>query len=325
MRTAVLLLNHGAADRAAGVELFLRNIFSDREIIRLPGGEGLQRGFARLIGRRRAPRVAHLYRYMGGGSPLVGYMHAQAADLAARLPGVDVRIGLRYYPPYIGDALAAAVALGARRVVAFPQYPQYSATTVGSVLAELDRAKGHVAGAAGLDHRVVAPFGADPRYVALLAGRLARTVALGARDPVVVFSAHSVPMRFVEAGDPYPGEVVAQAEAVAVAAGLATWEVGYQSRSGPVRWLEPDTVAVVDRLMEEGARDFVLVPISFVQDHLETLVEADVQLAARIHAAGGTFTRVRPVNATPAFADLGAALVRRVCDDREPGAGAGAE
>lgn len=315
MRTAVLLLNHGAADSAAGVGLFLRNIFSDREIVRLPGGEGLQRAFARVIGRRRAPRVAHLYGYMGGGSPLVGYMEAQAADLAERLPGIDVRIGLRYYPPYIADALAAAVAAGAERVVAFPQYPQQSVTTVGSVLGELERAQDRVAGAAGLDHRVVPAFGADPEYVALVAGRLRRGLALVGRDPVVVFSAHSVPVRFVEEGDPYPGEVAAQAEAIAAAAGLRTWEVGYQSRSGPVRWLGPDTVALVDRLLEEGARDFLLVPISFVQDHLETLVEADVQLAARIHAAGGTCTRVRPVNADPAFADFGAALLRRVCDD----------
>lgn len=307
---AVLLVNHGAADSRAGIETFLHNIFRDLDIIPLPGGSSARERLARMIARLRAPRVGRLYEYMGGGSPLVPYMRAQARGLEAEL-GMPIRLGLRYYPPYLRDALAALVADGVGRVVVLPQYPQWSDTTVGSVLAELERARAEVPGAGELDCVVVEPFGADPRYVEMVAAAVRVAAGRCGPEPVLVFSAHSVPMAKVEAGDRYPADVEAQAGAIAAAAGFgADFEIGYQSRSGPVRWLGPEVGDVVERLVDSGHRDVVVVPISFAQDHLETLVELDVQLAADVTQRGGRLHRVRAANADPAFVSLCASLVR---------------
>ncbi|MBX7161640.1 MAG: ferrochelatase [Acidimicrobiia bacterium] len=317
--TAVLLVNHGAADTRAGVEPFLFNIFSDLDIIPLPGGSPARRRLARLIASRRAPKVARLYEYMGGGSPLVPYMRAQARGLEAEL-AMPVRLGLRYYPPRLADALSALVADDVRRVVVFPQYPQWSDTTVGSVLAELDRARDDVPGAGDLEYVVIDPFGGHPGYVALVAD-LVRTAAAGCTaEPALVFSAHSVPMSKVEAGDPYPGEIAAQAHDIAVAAGFGPdgYEVAFQSRAGPVRWLGPEVRDVAADLVRAGRREVLVVPVSFVQDHLETLVEIDVQLSAEVEALGGRLHRVRSVNADRRFVRLCAALVREALAAHDP-------
>jgi len=309
--TAVLLLNHGAADAPEGVQAFLFNIFKDLDIIALPGGRSTQEGLARLISSRRAPRVVRLYQYMGGGSPLVPYMRVQAQQLEAAV-GLPVAIGLRYYRPSFADALADVLGAKATKVVVFPQYPQHSDTTVGSVLAHFEMAVRCVPGAEDLDVAVVEPFGAEPAYVELMASRVREAAAECGADPVLLFSAHSVPMSKVEAGDRYPAEVEDQAALIADAAGFGDrFEIAYQSRSGPVRWLGPDVGDFVRELVASGRRDLLVVPISFVQDHLETLVEIDVQLAAEVAAAGGRLRRVRAVNADPAFAQFSAELVRR--------------
>lgn len=313
-RTAVLLLNHGAADTLDGVETFLANIFRDRDIIKLPVGGRLQRRLSGFIASKRAAKIQLLYGFMGSGSPLLPYMRAQACQLAGQFDpddAVGVHIGLRYFTPSITDALADIVAEGAERVVVFPQYPQYSTTTVGSCRFELERAVEEVPGAEALEFVFVPPFGSDPDYVEAMAERVRRAVrAAPVDDPTLVFSAHSIPMTFVDDGDPYPQEIAQQAELIARAAGFDKWEIGYQSRSGPVRWLSPETDELMAELLERGDRHFVVVPLSFVQDHLETLVEIDVQIADAVLAAGGSFTRVRAVNATDAFAEMSARLVR---------------
>lgn len=317
---AVLLVNHGAADTSTGIEPFLFNIFRDLDIIPLPGETPARVRLARFIARRRAPRVARLYEYMGGGSPLVPYMRAQARGLEAEL-AMPVRLGLRYCPPFLADALAALVADGVRRVVVFPQYPQWSDTTVGSVLAELDRARAEVPGAGDLEYSVVEPFGAHPDYVALMADSVRAAASSCESEPALVFSAHSVPMAKVEAGDRYPEDIAAQANAIALAAGFGPdrYDVGFQSRSGPVRWLGPEVRDVVGRHVRAGREDVLVVPISFVQDHLETLVEIDVQLAADTEALGGRLRRVRAANADRRFVSMCAALVRAALADQESG------
>lgn len=314
MKTAVLLLNHGAADTLDGVETFLANIFRDRDIIKLPVGGRLQRRLSGFIASKRAAKIQLLYGFMGSGSPLLPYMRAQSCQLAGQFDAdddVSVHIGLRYFTPSITDALADIVAEGAERVVVFPHYPQYSTTTIGSCHFELDRAKEQVPGAEALDYVFVEPFGTEPEYVEAMAERLRRAArAAPVEDPTLVFSAHSIPMTFVDDGDPYPQEIAEQAELIARAAGFDHWEIGYQSRSGPVRWLSPETDELIAELLARGDRHFVVVPLSFVQDHLETLVEIDVQIADAVLAAGGSFTRVRTVNATDEFAAMCARLVR---------------
>ncbi len=312
---AVLLLNHGAADSQAGVSTFLQNIFRDREIIPLPLGPRVQSRFAQLIASRRSPKVARLYEYMGGGSPLVSFMQAQAEAISDELDGMPVGLGLRYYSPSIADGLADLIEQGATRIAVFPQYPQCSSATVGSVLNALDEAKQTVPGGQDIDYVVVPPFGSEEAYVAEMAERV-REVALRCGQeteeaPTLVFSAHAIPMKLVDDGDVYPDEIAAQAELIARAAGFDRWEICYQSRSGPVRWIGPETVDHVQELIASGAKQLILVPISFVQDHLETLVELDVQLADIACAAGAVMHRVRPANVSKEFTSLSAQLVRR--------------
>ncbi len=330
-RTAVLLLNHGAADSQPGVRVFLDNIFQDIDIIRLPGGTRFQGPFARLLSKYRAPRVERLYEYMGGGSPLLSYMRAQADALRVRLnqpdgqfvgevgevgadgrgEEIEVFLGLRYYSPSIADGLGEAVKRKVRRVVVFPQYPQHSVTTVDSVLRQLARAVAQTPGADQLALSIVPAFGAEPAYVDLMAAKVREAIARAPTSARLLFTAHSVPMKFVDEGDVYPETCQEQAALIAAKAGVNQFDLAYQSRSGPVEWLGPDLPAHVEKLLATGEKHFVLVPLSFVQDHLETLVELDVQLAAGILRAGGSLTRVRTANNAPEFADLCATLVRR--------------
>ncbi len=310
----MLLVNHGAAPDTAAIPAFLTNIFADRDIIRLPVGGARQARLASLLARGRTPKVEALYRFMGGGSPLLTYMQAQARRLGALLPGMPVLIGLRYHEPSFGTALEEALRLGLGRLVVLPQYPQYSATTVGSCEAELARALDRCPATGRPETVVIPPFGAQGGHVAFIADAVRRAAARIPPPHSLVFTAHSVPMRFVEDGDPYRDEVEAQAGLVARAAGFDSYEIGYQSRSGPVRWLGPETRDVVVRLMGEGQRNIVLAPLSFVQDHLETLVELDVLIGSEILAAGGAVARARPAYCGQEFAEISAGLVRGALD-----------
>lgn len=314
---AVLLLNHGAAPDQASIPDFLERIFADRDIIRLPVGPVLQGRLASRIATARTPKVAALYRFMGGGSPLLGYMRAQARLLRDELSGIPVYIGLRYHEPSIRAAVAQAVAAGVRRLVVVPQYPQYSMTTVGSCCAELDRALSEVPEARRPVASYVGAFGTDPAYVSLVAESVRLCLERVPAPVSLVFTAHSVPMRFIDEGDPYRDQIEEQAGLIAAdigrKGGVADgYEIGYQSRTGPVKWLGPETVGVVARLLEEGRRSIALVPLSFVQDHLETLVELDVLVEGDVLSAGGTFVRARPRFCTRSFAKVIAGRVEAV-------------
>lgn len=314
---AVLLLNHGAAPDQASIPDFLERIFADRDIIRLPVGPALQGRLASRIATARTPKVAALYRFMGGGSPLLGYMRAQARLLRDALSGIPVYIGLRYHEPSIRAAVVQAVADGVRCLVVVPQYPQYSTTTVGSCRAELDRVLSEVPEARRPVAFYVGAFGTDPAYVSLVADSVGMCLARLPAPVSLVFTAHSVPMRFIDEGDPYRDQIEEQAGLIAAELGSDGgvrdgYEIGYQSRTGPVKWLGPETVEVVARLLEDGRRSIALVPLSFVQDHLETLVELDVLLASDVLSAGGTFVRARPRFCTAAFAKVIAGRVEAV-------------
>lgn len=311
-KTAVLLLQMGGPDSLDAVEPFLLNLFSDRDIIRL-GPAFLQPALARWIARRRAPKVEAQYERIGGKSPIRERTEAQARALEERLgSGYRCFVAMRYWRPSTIEALAAVKREGISRIVALPLYPHYSLATTGSSINELKR----VLDQAGAEFSVsfLEDFHDHPLYVSALAGTIAEGLAgFPAGEPVeVLFSAHSLPVSFIERGDPYLCQV---RETVRLVMGFfhgTPHRLAFQSKAGPVKWLEPSTEAAIAELAGEGCRNLLVVPVSFVCDHIETLYEIDVTYASLAKEAGiGSFRRAPALNTSPLFIDSLAELVRK--------------
>lgn len=327
----VLLLYLGGPDGPEAIHPFLVNLFSDRQIIRFPGWPGLQRWIARWIAGRRAPSVAERYRELGS-FPLLPNSLAQARgleqELDRRRPGRkhSVLLGFRYWQPFVDDALYLLNAQGVRSLVVLPLYPQYSMTTTGSSLAQLFTALQVVKHEFEL--RVVDRYSKHPAYIELLVSRivegLARWPEEERSDVALVCTAHSVPLSFVEEGDPYPAEIEMLRKKLswqleAVLGRPVTLELGYQSRSGPVRWLGPELTQRSRELLAAGKRDFLLIPLSFVSDHLETLYELDRTYREQMLAAGARrVERTCSFNDDPRFIGLLADIVEHALAETVP-------
>lgn len=310
MKIAILMLNLGGPGSLAEVRPFLRNLFADREIIRFPGGALGQRLFAWLLARRKAPESAANYALIGGCSPLVDWTLRQGEGMCALLRRehdlpVTALPCMRYWHPTASAALERALAWGAEHIVAFTQYPHYSTTTTGSSLRDLRRQAAALGATVPISE--IRQWHDAPAYVAAWAECV--TEAMAQVPPAhraaarVVYSAHSLPLKFVQEGDPYPDQVRATAALVHAATGLSQdWEVAWQSKVGPIPWLSPSSVERIRALPGEGVRDVVVVPISFVNDHIETLQELDLALRDEARAAGmRSFVRAPSLNTRPAF------------------------
>ncbi|MBV8168706.1 MAG: ferrochelatase, partial [Alphaproteobacteria bacterium] len=312
-RVAVVLFNLGGPDGPAAVAPFLVNLFSDPAIIRLPWP--LRPLVARLIARKRAPIAQQIYAKLGGGSPLLPNTEAQAEALRAALSDLgDVRvfIAMRYWKPRAAETARAVAAFAPDRVVLLPLYPQLSTTTTGSSLAEWQQA----ARAAGLraPMHTVCCYPEAPGFVEALAQQITPVLrqAAATGKPRLLFSAHGLPKRVVDAGDPYPWQV--ERTAAAVVARLAQpdldWSLCYQSRVGPLEWIGPSTDAEIKRAGADRV-PLVVCPIAFVSEHSETLVEIEIEYRHMARQAGvPAFFRVPAVGTAPAFIDALAQLVR---------------
>ena len=315
--TGVCLLYMGGPSTVDQVRPFLMELFADRDLIRLPGGPMLQGPLSRLIVSWRAPRSEQYYREIGGGSPLLEITARQASLLERALVGHGeflVRPAMRYCAPRAVDALDALQAKGVRRCVALPLYPHYSASTTGSSFKDLDRAL------AGLEQDIevikVPDFHDDPGYLDAQAALLRDTLDQAGPDPCVVFSAHSLPLKLIQQGDPYQRQVEATVAGVAARAGIEDWHLGWQSRSGPVKWLEPDVKQLLSGLIQQGRRALVLVAVSFVSDHIETLHEIDIRLRRHCLELGAeSFTRCPVFNDDPRFITTLKEIVLRACQE----------
>lgn len=316
IRTAVVLFNLGGPDSPRAVQPFLFNLFNDRAIIDAPAP--VRWLLAKYISRRRAPLASDNYALLGGGSPLLPNTKRQAEALEQALgDSGEVRcfIAMRYWHPFATETVADVRAFGPGRIVLLPLYPQYSATTSGSSIADWTK----TARAAGLNVpvRVICCYpemnGLIERIAELTAEAWLRAAQAG--EPRILFSAHGLPERNIAAGDPYQWQV--ERSAAAVAAGVAQrlghepdWRICYQSRVGRLVWIKPYTESEVEAAAGDG-RPLVIVPLAFVSEHVETLVELDVEyreLALRNGAPA--YERVRTVNEDGPFIDGLAELVR---------------
>ncbi len=312
VKTAVVLFNLGGPDGQEAVEPFLFNLFNDPAIIGLPGL--LRRLVAWRISARRAPVARHIYAELGGGSPLLPNTEAQARALEARFQGGPAELRafscMRYWHP-MSDQVARAVRdFAPGRIVLLPLYPQFSTTTTASSV----RAWRQAAAKAGLDRptRLVCCYPDEPGFVAAVVDLLRDALDQAGEGARVLFSAHGLPKRVIARGDPYQEQVERSAAAMATAAGLrpGCWRVCYQSRVGPLEWIGPATDAEIRRAGAEGVA-LVVVPIAFVSEHSETLVELDIEYGRLAHASGvPRYVRVPTVGTHPAFIDGLARLVR---------------
>ena len=312
-KTAVLLLQMGGPDSLDAVEPFLYNLFSDRDIIRI-GPAFLQPFIAKFIARRRTPKVAKHYEDIGGKSPLRELTEAQARALEERLgPEYRCFVAMRYWKPTTLEALAAIKREGIGRIVALSLYPHYSRATTGSSLNELDR----VLGQSGVKFQVrrVDRFFDHPLYIEALAEKIRE--GLEAFHPLaeveILFSAHSLPQSFIDEGDPYLGHIEETVRLVMEKFGNITHHLSFQSRAGPVKWLEPATDEMLKHLATHGVKNLLIVPLSFVSDHIETLHEIDLELANDAFKLGyAKFWRSPSLNSSPTFIGCLADLVRGV-------------
>lgn len=306
--TGVLLLNLGGPEKPEDVEPFLYNLFSDRQIIRL-GPSFLQKPIARLIAWRRAPKSSASYGKIGGGSPIRRITDQQAQALEKFLSNSGsfmVRSCMRYWHPFAAESVRDMVNGGVRQVVALPLYPHYSIATTGSSMTDLQKTLRKYP---SLTIKAVHSWPDHPSYIQCLANRIGEGIARFKGEQVqMVYSAHSLPKKFIAEGDPYVDETMKTIAAVEQMTGHKG-RLCFQSRSGPVEWLEPSTPDMLRLLAGEGCKNILMVPISFVSDHVETLYEIDILYRDMAHEMGMRLESTRGLNDDPQFIEALADLV----------------
>ncbi len=275
-KIGVVLLNMGGPEKPEDVGPFLYNLFSDRELIRL-GPKLMQKPLAWYISRKRTPKSLKTYEKIGGGSPLIRITTEQALALENELADsgdFSVVTAMRYCRPRADEALESLAKQGISTIVALPLYPHYSCATSGSSLADLQRA------AAKLKNKFhiieIHGWPDNPLYVKCFAQNILNGVAKFSNEKAeVVYSAHSLPVSYIEEGDPYCDHLKITIAKIEELTGIKG-RLCFQSRSGPVEWLSPSTPEMIETLAAEGCKNILLVPISFVSDHVETLYEIDM-------------------------------------------------
>jgi protoporphyrin/coproporphyrin ferrochelatase len=316
-RLGVLLLNLGGPEQLSDVRPFLFNLFSDPEIIRIPI-PALQKPLAWLISSSRFRKSQANYEKIGGGSPLRRITEEQAIaiekELQARGTDARVYIGMRYWNPFTKEALEAIRRDGIEDLVILPLYPQFSISTSGSSFRLIDRIWQENPSLKPLKYTVVPSWYEKPGYLQAMADLVAQEIdkCPDPNDARVFFSAHGVPVSYVtEGGDPYQQEIENCAAAIMDKLDRPNqYTLAYQSKVGPVEWLQPYTEDAIVELAQQGIRDLVVVPISFVSEHIETLEEIDIEYRELAEEAGiHTFNRVPALDTNPTFITAMADLV----------------
>ncbi len=312
---AVLLLNMGGPDSLLAVKPFLENLFSDPAITGLP--RFLRKPLAAMLSSSRAKKVTPRYDLIGGRSPLNSITKKQCDALESKLidRGLDltsVRPALRYWHPFINESAAWIREKKAEKIVALSLYPQFCRATTGTCLDELKS----TLGANDMLHMVeiIDRWPVNPGYIGALAGTI--TEALQSipeperDDAVILFSAHGVPQSLIRKGDPYLAETTRTVKSVMRIFGDRPNTLAFQSRLGPVKWLEPSLSDALTQLASEGKPPVVVVPVSFVSDNIETLYDLDIQHKEIAEGLGiKTYVRAPALNTRPDFIEALADLI----------------
>ena len=332
----VLLLNLGGPDTLDNVEPFLYNLFADPEIVTLPESLAWANPLlAKIISTSRAPQSREGYetsfekweafpgseeiRSVRSGAPQLATTQVQGARIEAALAARGIKaksyIAMRYWTPYTSDALNAIKADGIQRLVVLPLYPQFSISTSGSSLRQLEREFYADQSLRQVRNVVIPAWYNREGYVNALAKLIAAKCDLsadkpgGASGPHVFFSAHGLPTKYVsELGDPYQKQTEATVSFVMSRLRQLGYNndhsLAYQSKVGPVEWMKPYTDDTIKELAAKGVTSLVVVPISFVSEHIETLEEIDCEYKEVAHEAGIVdWERVPALSCEPSFID----------------------
>jgi protoporphyrin/coproporphyrin ferrochelatase len=320
-RVGVLLLNLGGPEQLSDVRPFLYNLFSDPEIIRIPF-KWLQKPLAWFISTSRASKSQENYRQIGGGSPLRRITEEQgnALQKVLRDKGMDatVYIGMRYWNPFTEEAVAQIKRDGVEDLVVLPLYPQFSISTSGSSFRILEDLWKEDPELQKINYTVIPSWYDRPGYVESMADLVRQELdhCANPQEATVFFSAHGVPVSYVkEAGDPYQTEIENCTALIMKALNRPNPHVlAYQSRVGPIEWLQPYTEDELVALGEKGTQELVVVPVSFISEHIETLQEIDMEYREIALESGiKNFRRAPALNTYPKFInDLGNMVVEAI-------------
>jgi ferrochelatase len=307
---AIILFQLGGPETLDAVEPFLYNLFCDPDIINFPGSFLARKPLAKLISTRRSKNVAKHYAEIGGGSPIRRLTEQQARSLEAALrPRINARtiVAMRYWHPDTREAIATLERASYDELVLLPLYPHYSFATTGSSLKEWNRQF-----SARVPVRTVDHFFDHPDYIAAVVERI-NSVLRELDDPDqvhLVFSAHGLPLTLVEKGDPYPKQIE---QTVKLVQELGSWEnpftLCFQSRVGPQKWLQPSLTTTVEKMAHSGVKRMLVIPISFLTEHIETLHEINIEAREEAEKLGvAEFHMMPALNDSPllirALADL---------------------
>lgn len=318
----VALLQMGGPASTDELGPFLRNLFCDPEMIRLPPWLApFQPVLGRLYATWRTPRVRPDYEAIGYSNILATTRSlGQAVETRLNGRGAPVRVAMRYTEPRARAALASLAEAGAERLVTLPLYPFYSHATTGSSILDFEDA----ARAEGFDGELlpIEAWGNHPGFLELTAAWTRRTVEQAGPEELgsvaILLSTHGIPQAYVDAGDPYEAQVrQAAGQLGKLLEDVAPVTLTFQSDVGPVEWLRPYVPEAIDTLAADGVDTLVIVPFGFVSEHIETLYEIDVEYTDHAHEAGiDRVLRVPTFDDAPAFAEL----LARVLEARLEGA-----
>ncbi|XP_055547063.1 ferrochelatase, mitochondrial [Wyeomyia smithii] len=313
-RTAIVMLNMGGPQNTDQVHDYLHRIMTDRDMIQLP----VQSKLGPWIAKRRTPEVQKKYSEIGGGSPILKWTNLQGELLCKKLDNLSPEtaphkhyVAFRYVTPLTEDALHQVEQDQPERVVLFSQYPQYSCATSGSSFnAIFTHYKANKNGLSNAKWSIIDRWGTHPLLAETFADNIRQELAKfpkeKQKDVILLFSAHSLPLKAVNRGDSYPSEIGATVQNVMEALNFCNpYCLVWQSKVGPLPWLEPFTENAIKGYIKQGKKNFILVPIAFVNEHIETLHELDIEYCQELaHEVGAEkIGRAAAPNDHPLFID----------------------
>jgi len=320
-KTAIVMLNMGGPKHTDEVHDYLLRIMTDRDMIQFPF---MQNKLGPWIAKRRTPEVQEKYREIGGGSPIFKWTTRQGELLCQQLDEQCPEsaphkhyVAFRYVEPFTADTFQQVENEGAKRVIVFSQYPQYSCATSGSSFNQIYKFYKNRDFPKGVKLSVIDRWATHPLLARTFADLIQKTLAKLPEDKrseaIILFSAHSLPLKAVNRGDSYPSEVGATVQAVMEQLNFCNpYQLVWQSKVGPLPWLGPFTDEALEGYVKQGKKTFLLVPIAFVNEHIETLHELDIEYCQELgeKLKIETILRVPAPNDHPLFIDALTDLVK---------------
>ncbi len=298
----------GGPDSIEGIEEFLFNLFSDRTIIDFHIGSRLQTFIAKKIAKKRSIKVAPEYQKIGGCSPQLPYLKSLLEKIRPKYTELTGRelvtdIGMCYYHPYIEDSVKKHEGVDYENIYVTTMYPQYSYTTGGVCFSRFNDSQ-----RLAKEPTIIKEWYMNPQYNKCIVDRILQAAEKLNKDISechILFSAHSLPPEYTikKGGDKYTEQIIEQSEYILKQTNPKAHTLAYQSRTGPVKWVGPYTDKELQRLADERVDNIIVVPISFVSDHIETLIELDEQYMPSVREAGLNIIRIDSLNDSDDFAD----------------------